>query len=86
MRYERVTTGTFISRPNRFIAYVDVDGTVEKCHVKNTGRHSGLRIDMPIEHLCINTHYNSNQILIHHEVDHTYVQNPTIIEPSVADI
>ncbi len=38
MRYERVTTGTFISRPNRFIAYVDVDGTVEKCHVKNTGR------------------------------------------------
>ena len=38
MRYDRVTTGTFLSRPNRFIAYVDVDGTVEKCHVKNTGR------------------------------------------------
>ena len=37
MRYDRVTTGTFLSRPNRFIAYVDVDGSVEKCHVKNTG-------------------------------------------------
>ncbi len=38
MRYDRVTTGTFLSRPNRFIAYVDVDGSVEKCHVKNTGQ------------------------------------------------
>ena len=38
MRYDRVTTGTFLSRPNRFIAYVDVDGEIQKCHVKNTGR------------------------------------------------
>ena len=38
MRYGRTVTGTFISRPNRFIAMVEVDGVVERCHVKNTGR------------------------------------------------
>jgi sugar fermentation stimulation protein A len=34
MRYEKVTTGTFISRPNRFIAMVEIDGVVHKRHVK----------------------------------------------------
>ena len=38
MRYDHIATGTFISRPNRFIAYCDIDGITEKCHVKNTGR------------------------------------------------
>ena len=38
MRYEKIVTGTFVSRPNRFIAMVGVAGTIEKCHVKNTGR------------------------------------------------
>ncbi len=38
MRYEHIVTGTFISRPNRFIAMVDISGTIERCHVKNTGR------------------------------------------------
>ena len=38
MRYDRITTGIFLNRPNRFIAYCDIDGIVEKCHVKNTGR------------------------------------------------
>jgi sugar fermentation stimulation protein A len=33
-----VRTGTFLERPNRFVAYVDIDGKTEKCHVKNTGR------------------------------------------------
>ena len=28
----------FFDRPNRFIAHVDVNGTVETVHVKNTGR------------------------------------------------
>ncbi len=40
MRYSSVLTGTFISRPNRFIAIVDISGTVERCHVKNTGRYA----------------------------------------------
>lgn len=38
MRYERVKEGKFVNRPNRFIANVEVDGRVEACHVKNTGR------------------------------------------------
>lgn len=38
MRYRKVVPGTFLSRPNRFIAHVLVDGKEEICHVKNTGR------------------------------------------------
>ncbi len=38
MRYAQVIQGRFIDRPNRFIAHVEVDGTVETVHVKNTGR------------------------------------------------
>ena len=36
--YQNVTDGIFLSRPNRFIAHVLVDGKEEVCHVKNTGR------------------------------------------------
>ena len=42
MRYEKVVIGYFINRPNRFIAYCDIDGKIEKCHVKNTGRYHKL--------------------------------------------
>ncbi len=38
MRYGRTVRGTFVSRPNRFIAEVEVDGGIERVHVKNTGR------------------------------------------------
>lgn len=38
MRYENIVKGEFISRPNRFIANVKINGQVHKCHVKNTGR------------------------------------------------
>ena len=38
MKYEHIVEGRFIERPNRFIAYVDIDGKREKVHVKNTGR------------------------------------------------
>jgi sugar fermentation stimulation protein A len=36
--YENTCTGRFISRPNRFIAEVEIGGNIEICHVKNTGR------------------------------------------------
>ena len=36
--YQRVEEGTFLSRPNRFIAMVDIGGRTVRCHVKNTGR------------------------------------------------
>ena len=38
MKYERIVKGTFISRPNRFIANVEIDGALHTVHVKNTGR------------------------------------------------
>ena len=38
MRYENIKEGVFISRPNRFIAKVLIDGKEETVHVKNTGR------------------------------------------------
>ena len=38
MRYDNMTPGTFLARPNRFIAHVQIDGQTEVVHVKNTGR------------------------------------------------
>lgn len=38
MKYERITQAVFVSRPNRFIARVLIDGGEETVHVKNTGR------------------------------------------------
>ena len=44
MKYTNITKAKFISRPNRFIAQVDVDGHTETVHVKNTGRCKELLI------------------------------------------
>ena len=38
MRYKNVIKAKFIARPNRFIAFCEVDGKRETVHVKNTGR------------------------------------------------
>lgn len=38
IHYGTMRQGTFVARPNRFIAHVQIDGVVEICHVKNTGR------------------------------------------------
>ena len=38
MRYEHMEPARFVSRPNRFVAYVEQNGRQEICHVKNTGR------------------------------------------------
>lgn len=45
MKYKQITEGRFISRPNRFIAYVDIEGRTEKVHVKNTGRCRELLVE-----------------------------------------
>ncbi|WP_405304406.1 DNA/RNA nuclease SfsA [Methanobrevibacter sp.] len=37
--------GTFLKRPNRFIAEVEVDGNVEIAHVPNTGRCKELLVE-----------------------------------------
>ena len=38
MQYGEIVRGTFLSRPNRFVARVALDGAPVVCHVKNTGR------------------------------------------------
>ncbi len=44
MKYENMVRGTFLRRPNRFIAHIEIDGKEEVCHVKNTGRCRELLI------------------------------------------
>ncbi len=44
MKYDNITEGTFLARPNRFIAEVDIQGKKERVHVKNTGRCRELLI------------------------------------------
>lgn len=44
MKYDNIVKAKFLSRPNRFIAYAELDGCTEKCHVKNTGRCKELLI------------------------------------------
>ena len=44
MNYERIHKATFLERPNRFIAYVEMSGEKENVHVKNTGRCAELLI------------------------------------------
>jgi sugar fermentation stimulation protein A len=44
MKYNNVKRAVFISRPNRFIAQVELDGKEETVHVKNTGRCKELLV------------------------------------------
>ena len=44
MKYPHTVIGTFLERPNRFIARVMIDGREETVHVKNTGRCRELLI------------------------------------------
>lgn len=45
MHYPNIQQAVFLSRPNRFIAHIEVDGREEICHVKNTGRCRELLTD-----------------------------------------
>ena len=44
MKYEHMEPARFVSRSNRFVAYVEQNGQQEICHVKNTGRCKELLI------------------------------------------
>lgn len=44
MEYKNIEKGIFRSRPNRFIAHVEIDGREDVVHVKNTGRCRELLI------------------------------------------
>lgn len=43
--YKKTVRGRFVSRPNRFIANVEIDGEIQVCHVKNTGRCRELLVE-----------------------------------------
>lgn len=45
MKYKNIVKGEFISRPNRFIANVSLNGKTETVHVKNTGRCKELLVN-----------------------------------------
>ena len=44
MEYKNIKQAKFLSRPNRFIANIEIGGKTEICHVKNTGRCKELLI------------------------------------------
>ena len=51
MKYDNIRKGKFIERPNRFIAEVEIDGKIEKTHVKNTGRCRELLVPGAVVYL-----------------------------------
>ena len=53
MKYDKIVQGRFLSRPNRFIAYVEIGGAVEVVHVKNTGRCRELLWGNPVVYLSV---------------------------------
>ncbi len=53
MKYREIVEGKFVERPNRFIAYVEINGKIETVHVKNTGRCKELLIPGAAVHLEI---------------------------------
>lgn len=59
MKYKNIVSGVFLSRPNRFIAHVLIEGKEEIVHVKNTGRCKELLI--PGSEVYLEGHDNPNR-------------------------
>ena len=51
MKYINIRKGTFLSRPNRFIARVEIEGNTETVHVKNTGRCREILVEGAVVYL-----------------------------------
>lgn len=51
MKYQEIVKATFIERPNRFIAYCEIEGEIIKVHVKNTGRCKELLVPGTVVYL-----------------------------------
>ncbi len=51
MKYNKIISARFVSRPNRFVAYVKIDGIETAVHVKNTGRCRELLLPDSIVYL-----------------------------------
>jgi len=59
LTYSDIHQGIFRSRPNRFIAEVEIGGVLERCHVKNTGRCKELLV--PGARVFVNRPDNPNR-------------------------
>ena len=59
MNYTNVKEAEFLSRPNRFIAEVCLDGEIKVCHVKNTGRCRELLV--PEARIWVQRNENPNR-------------------------
>ncbi len=53
MKYREVVAGIFIDRPNRFVAHVEIEGSIHTVHVKNTGRCKELLIHGAVVYLAV---------------------------------
>ena len=53
MKYSKITEGRFISRANRFVATVEINGVPTTVHVKNTGRCRELLVPGAIVYLAV---------------------------------
>lgn len=51
MKYEKITSARFLSRPNRFVAIVNLSGNEISAHVKNTGRCRELLVPDSVVYL-----------------------------------
>lgn len=51
MKYQQVIKAIFLERPNRFVAYCQVEGETHKVHVKNTGRCKELLVPGAVVYL-----------------------------------
>lgn len=59
MKYKNIRPAQFISRPNRFIANIEIDGRADICHVKNTGRLKELLV--PEARVFVQESFNKNR-------------------------
>ena len=51
MEYKNIVKGKFISRPNRFVAEIEINGEAVSAHVKNTGRCRELLVPGAVVYL-----------------------------------
>ncbi len=87
MKYERIVSGKFISRPNRFVAQVELDGREQIVHVKNTGRCKELLIPGNVVYLqkAENPRRKTAYDLIAVEKGHWFVNVDSQIPNAVAE-
>ena len=90
MKYNHVVSGTFLQRPNRFIAHVLINGKEEVCHVKNTGRCHELLIPGCTVYCAVSdnpqrkTKFDLIAVVKHADSDHKLLVNMDSQAPNAA--